>query len=356
MDAWYFNLAKNLVGRTVGQWIVDREILNKGSTGGNFSVGYEVHNAAGQRGFLKALDYSAAFKSADPVQSINSMSSAYLFERTLLTQCTQKRLRHIVRIIDYGRFTVSQDQLPPGKISPYPLEYLVMEMADFSVRSLIDLSRAFDNAWALRSLHNVAVGIEEMHSIQVAHQDIKPSNVLFFNKEHTSKLGDVGRSSSMTMPAKHDEFDCAGDMSYSPFEQLYGENHTNWKIRRFSCDMFMFGNLIMTYFNNVSVTMAVLNRLPSTSLPNQWGDTYKSLLPQLETAFAECLSGFNHSIDCELRTELVAMVQQLCCPDIAMRGDLKNSHLGTQQYSLQRYVTKLDLLARKYEYHIKQVI
>ena len=102
--------------------------------------------------------------------------------------------------------------------------------------------------------------------------------------------------------------------------------------------------------------MAVLNRLPSTSLPNKWGDTYKSLLPQLETAFAECLSEFNHSIDSELRTELVAMVQQLCCPDIALRGDLKNSHLGTQQYSLQRFITKLDLLARKYEYQIKRVI
>lgn len=102
--------------------------------------------------------------------------------------------------------------------------------------------------------------------------------------------------------------------------------------------------------------MAVLNKLPSTSLPKQWGDTYKSLLPQLETAFAECLYQFNHSIDNELRTELVAMVQQLCCPDVAMRGDLKNSHLGAQQYSLQRFVTRLDLLARKYGHKLKQVI
>lgn len=50
------------------------------------------------------------------------------------------------------------------------------------------------------------------------------------------------------------------------------------------------------------------------------------------------------------------MVQQLCCPEVSMRGDLKNAHLGSQQYSLRRFISRLDILAKKYEYQIKKVI
>ena len=252
------------------------------------------------------------------------------------------------------RFT--PDQLPPGASYNFPVDYIVLEMADRSIRNLIDLSQAFDNAWALRSLHNVAVGIEEMHSIQIAHQDVKPSNVLLFDNQHLSKLGDVGRSSSITMPAEHDDYYCAGDPKYSPFEQLYLYSHPDWKIRRYSCDMFMFGNLIMTYFNNISITTAVVYKLPLLCRPGRWGDTYEAILPQLQNAFAECLDGFNHSIEKDLRDELVSMVKQLCCPDLSARGDFKNKHLGSQQYSLRRYITRLDYLAKKYEYQIKKVI
>lgn len=356
MQAGIYNLADNLSGLTIGDWIVQKKISHKPSSGGNFSVGYEVLSSKGQKGFLKALDYSAAFKSKSPVDSLNSMTNAYIFERDLLLKCSSSRLRYIVKIIDCGNYSLPMDQYPAGIAVCPPVDYMILEFADSSIRSLIDLSQTFDYAWALRSLHNIAVGIEEMHGIQVAHQDIKPSNILLFNRENRSKLGDVGRSSSLTTPAAHDTFSCAGDCTYSPFEQLYGEINSDWKIRRYSCDMFMFGNLIMTYFNNISITTAVLNKLPRSCWPQNWGDTYASLLPQIENAFSECVENFNHNIAHELRVELIDMIKQLCCPDISKRGDMKNSHMGSQQYSLRRYVSKLDVLSRKYEYQLKKVI
>ena len=356
MHPGFFNLADNLVGHTIGRWTVDSKISHKPSSGGTFSVGYEVTDVQGHKGFLKALDYSAAFGQPRQADMLNHMTSAYIFERDLLEQCSDKRLRYVVRIIDYGQYTATPDQLPAGVTFCLPVDYIVLEMADNSVRSLIDLSKKFDYAWALRSLHNVAVGIEEMHGIQIAHQDIKPSNVLLFDSQHVSKLGDVGRSSSLAMPAEHDKFATAGDRSYSPFEQLYGEIQPDWKIRRFSCDMFMFGNLVMTYFNNISITMAVINKLPNSNWPGTWGDTYSAILSQIQNAFSECLIDFNHNIDNDLRNELVSMVQQLCCPEVSMRGDLKNAHLGSQQYSLRRFISRLDVLAKKYEYQIKKVI
>ena len=94
--------------------------------------------------------------------------------------------------------------------------------------------------------------------------------------------------------------------------------------------------------------------MPPYCRPGNWTDTYDSLLPQIEKSFSECIERFNTSIDEELRTELINMIKQLCCPDPRNRGDKKNSsHL---RYSMQRYISKLDLLASKYEYKIKNTI
>lgn len=351
-----FNLAENLENYTVNGWHIKSKIPNKPSTGGNFSVGYIVENEVGIKGFLKALDYSKAMFSPTAARDLQAMTTAYNFERQLLEKCNTHRLRYVVRIIDAGHFSLSQSEYPNGIVLATELDYLVLEQADTSARTMVDLSQTFDYAWALHSLHNVAVGINEMHNIQIAHQDIKPSNILIFNSQNTSKLGDVGRSSSLNMPASHDDCRWVGDFNYSPFEQLYGENHSDWRTRRFSCDMFMFGNLIMTYFNNVSITTAVLNKLPANMHPKYWTDSYQAILPPIQKAFAECIEQFNKNIDDELRTELMLMIQQMCNPDMSMRGRLMNSHLGTQQYSLEYYISRLDYWTKKYEYKLKQVI
>lgn len=357
MENNIYRLAHNLEGHTVGEWYVEKKYAHKSSTGGNFSVGYEVkHITTGAKGFLKALDYSSAFDNPSKTADIlKAMTTAYIFERDLLNKCKNKHLRYIVQIIDSGAYTLPEDQYPPG-IAVYPsVDYIVLEKADRSMRNVIDISKAFDYSWILRSLHNVAVAIEEMHSIQIAHQDIKPSNVLIFENKNTSKLGDVGRSSSLNNPADHDAFEWAGDAAYSPFEQLYGYVDPDWKIRRYSCDMFMFGNLIMTCFNNISITSAVINSLPLACRPQNWDDTYENILPQIEKNFAECVNSFNTNIDDDLRQELIKIIKQLCCPNIQNRGDLKNSNKSSQ-YSLIRFISKLDWLARKYELQVKKVI
>src|SRR5690606_38946951 len=73
--------------------------------------------------------------------------------------------------------------------------YLIFELADGDVREHINFSDSIDIAWKLRSLHNIVTGINQLHSIDIAHQDIKPSNVFVYDKL-TSKLGDLGRSLS----------------------------------------------------------------------------------------------------------------------------------------------------------------
>lgn len=352
-----YNLAENLEGLTIGEWYLTEKLSRKSSTGGNFSVGYEATNTENDtKGFFKALDYSSVFCKPNFAENLNAMTSAYLFERNLLNKCKNKNLKYIIKILDSGEYSLPIEKYPQGVIHCPHVNYLVFEIADRSMRNIIDLSKSFDYSWALRSLHNIAVALEEMHSIQIAHQDVKPSNVLLFENQKKSKLGDVGRSSSLDTPAAHDKLMCAGDLTYSPFEQLYGYIDSDWKTRRYSCDMFMFGNLIMTYFNNVSITTAVLNKLPPLCLPQSWPDSYEAILPQIDNKFSECLEEFNHNIDKDLRDNLINMIKQLCNPNLMLRGDMKNKKIGAQQYSLTRFISKLDLLARKYEYQFNKVI
>ena len=352
MDGFY-NLAQNLEGHTLGDWHIEKKYDHKSSTGGHFSIGYEVKNTHnGNKAFLKALDYSSAFDSPSFADELNSLTAAYIFERDLLNKCKDKHLKYVIRILDCGDYSIPKEQYPDGIVICPKINYIVLEMADNSMRNMIELSSAFDYSWILRSLHNTAVAINEMHTNLIAHQDIKPSNVLFFNQNNISKLGDVGRSSIMGTHAEHDDYVFAGDWSYAPFELLYGYQESDWKTRRFSCDMFMFGNLIMTYFNGISLTNAVINSLPQDFRPGYWNDTYEIILPFIEEKFSECLGLFNTGIDSKLRDEMISLISQFCCPDPKRRGDLKNS--GSQQYSMVRFISKLDLLAREYEFKLKR--
>jgi serine/threonine protein kinase len=46
----------------------------------------------------------------------------------------------------------------------------------------VDLARRFDLAYRMRVLHNTAKGLNQLHVSQIAHQDIKPSNVVTFDR------------------------------------------------------------------------------------------------------------------------------------------------------------------------------
>jgi serine/threonine protein kinase len=335
--------AKDLLGHMINGWkVIDKIKKSASDTGGNFSIGYLVQQD-GVIAFLKALDYSNAFGCNNQAQILNNMTNAYLAEKEILESCNGKRMKYVIRILDAGNYK--------------GIDYLIFERADYTVHSLIDVSLKFDYAWSLRSLHNIATGVNELHTILIAHQDIKPSNVLMFNNNSLSKLGDVGRASSKTIKVEHDEYACAGDRSYSPFEQLFGHIESDWMTRRFSCDMFMFGNLIYTYYNNISIVGAVFNKLPEDTRfgigKNRY--TYESILPQLQYGFDEALNQFNkHLPDEQLRNELILLIRKLCNPNIVERGEPNIK--GPERFSLYKTISKLDYLSKMYEYKLRSLL
>lgn len=341
--------ATQLAGLTLANGWVVQEMIERPptATGGFFSVGYLATTRDGKKAFLKALDFTRAMSSADVPGELEAVTSAFNFERHLLRKCRDNRMSRVVTALDDGVVEVAGAPFPLGRVN-----YLLFELADGDVRSFLDEVRRFDTAWRLRALHHVATGLRQLHTRGIAHQDLKPSNVLVYEGGSQSKVGDLGRACDERVPGPHDEVRMPGDRSYAPPEQLYGFTLPDWGARRLGCDAYHLGSLIVFFFSNVGMTAAVISRLPTDALPKNWGDGFDAVLPFLRAATEDVLQEFDEdlrgqAVSC--RAELVQAVRGLCDPDPRLRGIPAARAGGASQFDLERLVTKFDLLARRTE-------
>ena len=272
--------AQQMLGLTLdGGWkVVQRVERPRTATGGFFSCGYVVESEDGERGFLKALDYSGAFLSQDPARHLEAMTQAFNFERMLCEKCQNKRLRRVVNAIRDGKVTI--DPSNPATV----VQYLIFELADGDIRKHMDTLDRFDVAWALRTLHHVATGLRELHMSGIAHQDLKPSNVLVF-KELGSKVADLGRAAYVGAAGPNDEFAVAGDIQYAPPELLYKYVLPDWGQRRFGCDAYHLGSLVVFLFARTNMTGLLFAHLPSEYHWRVWNGSFEDALPHLRQAF-----------------------------------------------------------------------
>jgi serine/threonine protein kinase len=235
----------------------------KNATGGFFSVGYVVTHPDGREAFLKAMDYSSAVQSPQHMAlMLHALTESYLFEKNLCLRCRDQNLNRVVHAIDSGTIRLN----PSDPLST--VEYLIFRKADGDIRALLDAQTDFDLAFALRALHHVAVGLHQLHGVDVAHQDLKPSNVLVFGSDG-SKVGDLGRAWAKGMPAPHDEVKpCAGDRNYAPPELLYKQVSPDERVRRFGCDMYHLGSLATFIFTRVHMNALLFHHLAPAHRPH----------------------------------------------------------------------------------------
>lgn len=319
-------------------------------TGGNFSVGYLVVNKDGRKAYLKAIDYSAAFENPDPPRALQALTTAFNFERDLLAKCKDRRLRRIVIALDSGTVKV------PGILGlSANVSYIIFELATGDIRSQVAQWQEFDVAWALRSLHHSAVGLQELHNAHIAHQDVKPSNVLVFPIVG-SKLSDIGRASYMGTASRNDNLQIAGDIGYAAPEQQYGWQPFTDFSSRFLVDNYHLGSLIFFFFLACSATHAISLKLSKKHLKQFTHTDFIKDLPYIQQAFQEALDELSSSTNVKtgrLSQEIVMIAQQLCEPDPMRRGDPKVLALKhVPQYDLQPYISRFDRLARTAELKI----
>lgn len=315
-------------------WTVLAQINKRpGATGGHFSVGYKARHNSGREGFLKAIDFSRAFASADPTRELQQLTETFNFERDLLVKCNSKYLDHVVRVLEDGNVTID------GLLVPY----LIFELGDCDIRSHMDVSGALDLVWTLRMLHHVAVGLQQLHGIGIAHQDLKPSNVVVFNGL-ISKLADLGRSAHLDYQPPHDGYVIPGAWPYAPPELRYKFTHPEFKQRRFGCDTFLLGNIILFAFTRLTMSSVLFSFVAPEHMPSTWGGTYEEVLTYLQRAFNEALASVEPEIPELVRDDILLMLRQLCEPDLSKRGHPLNRFQNHNNFSLERYHTKLDVL------------
>lgn len=325
-------------------WYVKELISEReNGSGGNFSVQYVVEKE-GKVFFLKAIDIYKTLVDI-PLDKftlkLNEQLSLYNFEKQLLMYCKDHHTSKIALIIDSGEIRLPQETIP--------VPYLIFEMASGNARDFVRFSDDSDFVWKMQSLHDIAVGLMQLHKIGISHQDVKPSNILVFNNSN-SKLTDLGRSKCTAFNGPFDSFVFSGDITYAPIE-IFSEFSflTTGAIynKDYAIDLYLLGNLMTYYLTGLNMSALIKKHL----IPYGFS-------PKLDEMRSFVLKAFNESAEDvrlsiyyeEFKEPLMEIVTSLCCPFPGKRGEVGNN----KKYTLERIVSKLDCLRVKAEYNFKK--
>ena len=322
-------------------WQVFKRIeRSKYATGGTFSHSYLARNGSSVA-FVKAFDFSGAFgPGVETLGILNMLTASYEHERDVLEYCRGRRLSNVAVAIGHGYVSVPNMSPMEGRVY-----YLLFEKADGDMRNQMDVDQASDAVWCMFALRQVCLGLWQVHREFIAHQDLKPSNVLCYRSGEI-RVSDFGRSSRRGQTIWHDEQNCPGDRTYAPPELLYGYRAPDFVPRRIGADLYMLGNLAAFLFTGVNVTASLLANLNPQHHWTHWNGTYDQVLPYLQEAFGRFLQELETRLeDSYIRSHILPLVCQLCNPDLSQRGHPRGRGHHSQ-FSLERYVTQLTNVTR----------
>ena len=335
-----------------GGWHVDDRVVQRAKgTGGYSSVSYFVSNKKGEKAFLKAIDLSSALQDDDLMGKLHVLTEAYQHECSLLRQCKDKRLRRVVVPIAEGIAKVSAIY---GELDRVP--YIIFPRAEGNIRQVVEswreFERKFDLAWALRCLHHSATGLQELHGMSIAHQDVKPSNILVY-PIGGSKITDLGSASQVGNPSRSDKWPVAGDVRYATPEQWYSWSQPGEFENRYLIDLYRLGSLIFFFFSGISAMDGLQVKLSIKYGKDFVKSDFIGDLPYLQYAFKESLDGLRESVGemaGDLTDEIIVIAEQLCDPDPRKRGDPgARAAKYRRQHDVQAYVSRFNTLARRAE-------
>lgn len=348
------NAAHNLLGLTLASgWYVKEKITKTDSqTGSFFSACYLVEKE-GETCFMKAFDFSKFLTASIPgskvVDVINEMVTAYRYERDLSNLCQNRYVTKVSFVRE-----ADEEMVPGYAISIVP--YLIFDLAEGDVRKKLEFSANLDYQWRLNSLHDIAVGLKQLHAVEITHQDLKPSNILIFSAPKTteSKIGDLGRSICRSIDGPYNKLTFSGDWTYAPPEMMYGYYENDWLKRVFATDCYLLGSMVTFYFAGISMSALLRKHIPDAFSWETWTGKYSEIVPYLENAFTQALEEFSSNIsNNEFKQPLTELVEFLCNPFPERRGHPKSIASRGSNYNMERFVTIFDVLKRKSELIIK---
>lgn len=313
------------------------------ATGSNFSTGYVVSDQEGKEYYLKAVDLPRVIQFApsyreSPVAALNEATKAFLYEARISDYCRSGGAHRVVCAVDHGELLL--DPRRPMDLVPF----LVFELADGDIRAVSVRTNWIDFEWIFRVLRDTATGIRQLHKLNVAHQDIKPSNVMCF--EHRARIGDLGRVVCSSLPESvFREPRFTGDNNYAAPEVTYFVQPTSWS-EMYRGDIYMLGGIAAYLVASINVTSALTNlveRIDGDYSPWVWRGSYDAILPMLVSVFPQVISSITSAVPPPLQVRFERLLTVLCHPDPKRRNFAGEAN---SQMVLEKAVSRLDHLCR----------
>jgi len=360
------NPAENLLGQVIAEeWKVVSKIdkpddgANQDLSGGFFSVGYFVEHLHKMdsdkkkgplKAFLKVIDVQKAIElygNLPLMERLRLVSHGHTFECDILDICHNAKLDRIVKVIAKG-------DLPPPAGSMFELPYILFEIAEGDLRKIASRSNKIDDVWRFSVLHDVAVGIQQLHGQAIAHQDLKPSNVLVFDeRKQGAKIADFGCSTTMNRAGIREGQPIPGDALYAPPEQALGVRPEQWVDRCEAADLYHLGSLAAFMFSNLLPTIYYLEKLPADVLPKRWNGNgrcdYKTALPLFQATFTEYVEQISQDFPDWARDRLAEIIINACNPDYTERGDPSSRARTGRPIGIETFVSRFNRLAKDAE-------
>lgn len=345
--------SSNLVDRIVGGWKVIKKIENNDITT-RYSIFYQVEKN-GERAIMKVIDnekcYTAYIGEMTRNELISRETTSFHYETMLAKACVGRHMGNVIRYLDSG-----EEELDGFVIRT--ITYIVYEQSDGKIEDFLTFSSKADFVVdlkmlieKLKSLHQVAKGIRQLHTNFIAHHNITPQSVEFFGSKGTFKLTGLHTSRSqqenLQSPEHFRLFN--GDLTFAPPEAFFAYKISDEMISYYQIDTYMLGNLIVYYLTSLNMTTLLNRKLPYSLKEMASRDAnYTAILPEIINAFNDVLVELRICI-CEkdLQQPIIEMIECLCNPDPDRRGYPGGFKTARANADLQRIITRLDVLYKK---------
>jgi serine/threonine protein kinase len=306
------------------------------------TVRFDAINSAGEKARVVILDLRLDGNAPDELKDLELRLQVFNYQRDLVERLANDRLRGIVRALHTG--SIAYPLAPLGR-----LYYLIFEWSEDDLRSQVSLHEKFDVVYAIRVLHQAATALHELHFREVAHQSIRPADVLIFDGQ--AKLGELSCAVHGRKPRP--DGSPMIDWTCAPPEVLYKAPLTSLN-DRLLIDLYQLGSLIAYLFSGTSLSTQLGQRLHAIHHWRQWTGSFADALPHVNHAFSEVLRSLEPTFPSECRAPLLTALRELCAPDPSRRGHPLNIAGQGIQSSTERYISLFDLLGKRVERALRE--
>lgn len=329
-----------------GWTLVEQIKSSSGASGGTFGVGYRA-TKGGETAFVKVIDFVEALGKPDPILELQNLIGNATFEKDVLAYCTERGMTRVMRFLGHEYFFTNGPTDLMGRVS-----CLIMEAGETDLRRLMHGNGPASCLRTLQVMDDVSLALAQLHRGGIAHQDIKPSNVISVAEkplaaDRTMKVADLGRVVRREQAGPFDKFAWPGDLRYSPPERWYGHVPTDWCDSRDASDAYMLGSLLLFLSTGIPLQALVGPLISNQYRPGVWGGSFDDdLLAVLVDAHARVLEDhLKPSLMPEVADGVMQIAKELTHPDPMRRGDGRARRQIGRPVGLDRIQQKIHALA-----------